>query len=320
MRHITLAAGMLLAAFAWSPHAARAQPGGPPAGATVTLVTAFGAGSAADIVARLLAAEFQPAMGQPVVVNNVTGAAGTIAANQVVRARPDGTTLLFSPIGPIAIQPSFMRNAGYTAADLTPVCMVNRAPLIMMTPQASGLRTLADVVARARQGSFPYGTTGVGTTPHLSMVMFARAAGVAMEHITYRGPAEVMVAFARGDVLVMNDHPSSIRANNLHPIATLAAERFPDFPDTPTFREAGFDLAMHIWHGLFAPRGTPEGVIQRFEELCARAVRSEAMRVGHERIATPIVHFGARDFARTVAEDSARMQRIIAENNLRAAE
>jgi tripartite-type tricarboxylate transporter receptor subunit TctC len=297
-----------------------ALPGAPRAQAPVTIVTAFGAGSAADIVARLLAAEFQPALGVPFVVNNVTGAAGTIAAAQVVRARPDGQTLLFTPIGPIAIQPSFMRNLGYATADLTPICMVNRAPLIMMTPQNSGLRSLADVVARARQGNFPYGTTGVGTTPHLSMVMFARAAGVQMEHITYRGPAEVMVAFARNDVLVMNDHPSSIRANNLHPIATLAAERFPDFPDVPTFREQGFDLAMHIWHGLFAPRGTPEAVIQRYEQACAQAVRSEAMRVGHERIQTPIVHFGARDFAAIVTADAQRMREIIEQNNLRAAE
>jgi tripartite-type tricarboxylate transporter receptor subunit TctC len=288
--------------------------------APITIVTAFGAGSAADIVARLLAAEFAPTLGTSVVVNNITGAAGTIAANAVVRARPDGQTLLFTPIGPIAIQPNFMRNAGYTAADLVPICMVNRAPLIMMTPPGSGLRTLADVIARARQGNFPYGTTGVGTTPHLSMVMFARAAGVTMEHITYRGPADVMVAFQRGDVLVMNDHPSSIRPNNLHAIATLAAERFPDFPDVPTFREQGFDLAMHIWHGLFAPRATPEAVIQRLEAACAQAVRSEAMRVGHERIATPIVHHGACDFARIVAEDSERMRRIIDENNLRQAE
>lgn len=293
---------------------ARPRPGPDP------IVTAFGAGSAADIVAGLLAAEFAPLLGVPVAENNITGAAGTIADNHVVRARPDGQTLLFSPIGPIAIQPGFMRNAGYTAADLIPICMVNRAPLIMMTPQNSGLRTLQDVIARARQGNFPYGTTGVGTTPHLSMVMFARAAGVQMEHVTYRGPAEVMIAFARGDVLVMNDHPSSIRANNLHVIATLAPERYPDFPDVPTFRELGFDIAMHIWHGLFAPRGTPEAAIQRIEAACARAVQSEAVRQGHERIATPIVHLGARDFARVVEEDSARMRRIIEENNLRQAE
>jgi tripartite-type tricarboxylate transporter receptor subunit TctC len=310
IRRALAAAALAVCLFAPS---ARAQ-------APITIVTAFGAGSAADIVARLLAAEFAPTLGANVVVNNITGAAGTIAANAVVRARPDGQTLLFTPIGPIAIQPNFMRNAGYTAADLVPICMVNRAPLIMMTPQNSGLRTLADVIARARQGNFPYGTTGVGTTPHLSMVMFARAAGVAMEHVTYRGPADVMVAFQRGDVLVMNDHPSSIRPNNLHAIATLATERFPDFPDVPTFREQGFDLAMHIWHGLFAPRATPEAMIQRLEAACAQAVRSEAMRIGHERIATPIVHYGARDFARIVAEDSERMRRIIDENNLRQAE
>ena len=99
----------------------------------------------------------------------------------MVHARPDRNTLLFSPIGPIAIQPSSMRNAGYHASDLAPVCMVNKAPLVMMTPPASGLRTVADVPAgaRAENGQMPYGTTGMGTTPHLSMVMWARAAGAA---------------------------------------------------------------------------------------------------------------------------------------------
>src|ERR687893_648583 len=104
----------------------------PPAGAQtpVTIVTSFGSASAADIVARLLAAEFTPMLGVPVVVKNVTGAAGTIAVNEAVRARPDGNTLLFSPIGPIAIQPNFMRNAGCRPTDVEPVCMVNKAPLV----------------------------------------------------------------------------------------------------------------------------------------------------------------------------------------------
>ncbi|GAA0581822.1 hypothetical protein GCM10009416_20350 [Craurococcus roseus] len=96
----------------------------------------------------------------------------------------------------IAIQPSFMRNAGYRATDLAPVCMVNKAPLAMMTPLVSGLRTVADVLARARaeNGRMPYGTTRMGTTPHLSMVMWARAAEVGLSHITHRGPADLMVA------------------------------------------------------------------------------------------------------------------------------
>jgi tripartite-type tricarboxylate transporter receptor subunit TctC len=304
--------GALLAA-ALSPAAAFAQ-------SAVTLVTNFGGGSTADIVARLLAAEFAPALGQPVVVTNVTGASGTIAVNQVLRSRPDGRTILFSPIGPIAIQPHFMRNAGYTAADLRPICMVARAPLVMMTPQNSGLRTLQDVIARAREGNMAYASTGVGTTPHLSMAMFARAAGLRMDHIPYRGVGEVLIAFQRGDVLVMNDHPSAIRANNLHPIATLDTERFPGLPDTPTFRELGYDLQMHNWHGVYAPRAVPDDVAARLEEACAQAVRSEAVRAGMERIQTPVVHLGARAFGELIARDSERMRRVIEENDLRQAE
>ena len=288
----------------------------------ITIVTSFGSASAADIVARLLATEFTPMLGTPVVVRNVSGAAGTIAANEVVRARPDGNTLLFSPIGPIAIQPNFLRNAGYRATDLAPVCMVNSAPLLMMTPASSGLRTVADVAARARaeNGQMPYDTTGMGTTPHLSMVMWARAAGVALSHITYRGPADVMVAFQQGSVLLMNDHPSSVRANGLHPIAVLSAERLPDFPDTPTMREAGFPIEMSIWHGLFAPAAAPAPVIARFESACERAAQAPAVRQGHERIQTPVVYLGARDFGRAVARDVETMRRIIEENGLRQAE
>lgn len=309
-----VAAGCFSAA-AWTVPPAKAQ-------APITIVTSFGSASAADIVARLLAAEFTPMLGVPVVVKNTTGAAGTIAANEVVRARPDGNTLLFSPIGPIAIQPSFMRNAGYRATDMAPVCMVNKAPLVMMTPPASGLRTVADVLVRARaeNDQMPYGITGVGTTPHLSMVMRARAAGVGLSHITYRGPADVMVAFQQGSVLIMNDHPSSVRANGLHAIAALSAERLPDFPDTPTMREAGFPIEMSIWHGLFAPAATPAPVVTRFEAACGRAVRAPAVVQGHERIQTPVVFLNARDFGAAVARDVEIMRRIIDENGLRQAE
>ena len=311
---IIIAAACSLGAALASP-AARAQ-------TPVTIITSFGSASAADIVARLLAAEFTPMLGTPVVVKNTTGAAGTIAVNEAVRARPDGNTLLFSPIGPIAIQPNFMRNAGYRPTDVEPICMVNKAPLVMMTPPNSGLRTVSDVAARARtqNGQMPYGTTGVGTTPHLSMVMWAKAAGVDLSHITYRGPADVMVAFQQGSVLIMNDHPSSVRANGLHPIAVLAAERLADFPDTPTMREAGFPIEMAIWHGLFAPKGTPAAVIARFEQACERAAKAPAVIGGHERIQTPVVYRGARDFGQEVARDVEIMKRIIDENGLRQAE
>lgn len=286
------------------------------------IVTSFGAGSAADIVARYLAPEFTAALGTPFVVKNTTGAAGTIAANEVVRARPDGLTLLFSPAGPIAIQPSFMRNAGYTTADLAPICNVNDAGLVMLTPRNSGLRTVADVVAKARaeRGQMPYATTGPGTNPHLSMVSFARAAGVEMSHITYRGPGDVMVAFQQGLVQVFNDHPSSARANDLHAIAVFTRDRMPEFPDAPTFRELGYELYFSIWHGLFAPAATPAAILDRLEAACERATRSPAVIAGHERIQTQVVFKGRAEFTRFVQSEAARMKSLIEEGGLRQAE
>ena len=145
--------------------AARAQ-------SPVVIVANFGPGAANDVAARLLAAEFGPDLGMPFVVKNTTGAAGTIGAAEVVRARPDGQTLLLSTIGPITVQPSFMRNAGYRATDLAPICQVSDAALVIQTPRGSGLRTLADLEARARAagGAMPFGSTGPGTLTHLSMV------------------------------------------------------------------------------------------------------------------------------------------------------
>jgi tripartite-type tricarboxylate transporter receptor subunit TctC len=288
----------------------------------VTIVTSFGAGSAADIGARLLAAEFSPVFGVPFVVKNVTGAAGTIAALEAIRARPDGNSLLFTPIGPIAIQPNFMRNLAYTARDVLPICQLNEAWLVMMTPQNSGLRTLRDVIARAREagGNMPFATTGPGTTPHISMVTWARLAGVQMTHISYRGPGDVMVAFQTGDVQLMNDHPSSVRPNNLHPIAVLAPTRMAEFPDAPTLRESGFDLTMSIWHGLFAPVGTPAPVIARLEAACEAASRSPAVIQGHERIQAPIAYLGAQAFAAKVTADVEAMRQRIEAGGLRAAE
>ena len=313
MRYRALAALALLGLAAALP--ARAQ-------APVVITTSFGPASAADIVARLLAAEFQPMWNTPVVVKNITGAAGTIAAAEVVRAKPDGLTVLFTPIGPIAIQPSFMRNAGYKASDLAPICMVNQSPLVMMTPQNSGLRTVADVIAKAKAmgGNMPFATTGPGTTPHLSMVTFARIAGIKLVHVPYKGPGDVMVAFQTGDVQIMNDHPSSVKMNNLHAIAVLGPQRLPDFPDAPTMAEAGTDVQFAIWHGLFAPKDTPPAILARFEAACEQAVKAPAMIEGHARIQTPIVYRGTREFAAMVAADAQRMASIIEEGGLRTAE
>ena len=288
----------------------------------ITIVVNFGAGAANDVAARLIAQEWTQSLGQPVIVKNTTGASGTLGALEVVRARPDGLTLLLSTIGPIAIQPHFMRNAGYAPRDLSPICQVSDAALVLQTPQNSGLRTLADVAARARaaRGDMPYGSSGPGTLTHLAMVAWLRPAGLAMTHVPFRSPGDVMLAFAQGSILVFADQPAAIRPNNLHPIAVFAAERLADFPEAPTMREQGHDIQMSIWQGFFAPAATPAPVLARFEAACAQVTQAASVRTGMERIQTPVVFRNARDFSAMVAADSERMRAMIEEGGLRQVE
>jgi tripartite-type tricarboxylate transporter receptor subunit TctC len=315
-RPLVALAVVLLAAAAAVPSTARAQP-------TNVITTNFGPAAATDLVARLLAAEFGPMFGQTFVVKNITGAAGTIAVNEVVRARPDGTNILLSPIGPITIQPHFMRNAGYRTTDLMPICMTTRAPLVLMTSDKTGFRGVGDVVARARQAPNPlnYGSTGPGTTPHLSMVHLSRMAGIPLTHIAYRGPSEVVIALQQGDVQLYADIPNLVlKESGMRAIAVLAPERTATFPDLPTMKEMGYDIDFSIWLGLFAPTGTPPAVIARYEAACEQATKSRGLIEGHERLQMPVLFRSARDFDAIVAADSARFQKIIDEGNLRQAE
>ncbi|WP_198370433.1 Bug family tripartite tricarboxylate transporter substrate binding protein [Roseomonas rosulenta] len=293
-----------------------------PALAQVQMIVNFAAGGPTDIVARMMQNEMGAALGQPVVVRNVAGAGGTIGTAEVARARPDGQTILFSPVGPIAIQPHFRRGLGYGLENLVAICQVADSPVVMMTPRTSGLRTVADVVARARaQGQgFPFASTGAGSIPHISNVAFMRLANIEMNHIPYRGSGEVMLAFQQGQVQLFTDQTLLIRQYELHPIAFLTERRNPDFPDTPTMREAGYDLVYTIWSGLYAPAGTPEAAMARLEAACERAIRNPEVVAGMARVAQPILYRNRTDFTAFSRSESEKFRTLIEAAGLRSAE
>lgn len=267
--------------------------------APITVVVNFVAGGPSDLMGRLLAPELSAAMGTQVVIKNSAGAAGGIGAAEVARARPDGTTLLLSPIGAMAIQPHFRADLPYRPTDFAPICQVADTPVVVMSAPGSPLRSLAEVVSRAREanGQFNFASTGPGSLPHIATVALARAASVPMTHIPYRGNAEAVTALLRGDVSIFADQPGTLRANNLQAVALLAERRTPEFPDTPTAREQGLDMIYSIWSGLFAPAGTPPEFLARMEAACERALRAPAVIEGFRRLATPIVFRNQRDFA-----------------------
>lgn len=302
------AAAMML--FAW------------PAAAQVQMVVNFAAGGPTDIVGRMMQNEMSAALGQPLVVRNVAGAGGTIGTAEVARARPDGQTILLSPVGPIAIQPHFRAGLSYGLQNFTAICQVADSPVVMMTPKTSGLRTVADVIARARaegQG-FPFASTGAGSIPHISNVALMRLAGVTMNHIPYRGSGEVMLAFQQGQVQLFTDQTLLIRQYDLHPIAFLTEARNPEFPQVPTMREQGFDLVYTIWTGLYAPAGTPEPVVARLEAACERTMRHPDVIAGMARVAQPILYRNRADFAAFSQSESEKFRALITAAGLRSAE
>ncbi len=289
-----------------------------PAAAQVTMVIAWPAGGATDISGRIMQPVLAEALGEPVIIRNVTGAAGTIGAAEVARARPDGKTILITPVGPMMIQPQLRRNVGYTPADFTPICQVLDSPVIMMTPKTSGLRTLADVIAKAKAqpGAFPYASTGPGTIPHISMVAFERLAGISMNHIPYRGSGQVMQAFGEGSVTLFNDQSNLIRQYDLHAIAIFNEARNPDFPDTPTMRELGHDLVYSIWTGIYGPAGMAPDLVARFERACLATMANAQVREGLARVQIPIVVRNAAEFAAFNRDQYARFGEVIRAANL----
>jgi tripartite-type tricarboxylate transporter receptor subunit TctC len=265
---ISSRAAVIAAALGWaavsSPIAFAAYPDKP-----ITVVVAWPAGGATDLVTRGIQDTFAKAVGGQIVVKNVVGAAGTIGAAEVAAATPDGYTLLMTPIGPMVIQPQRMKLT-YDPASFEPVCKLVDSPVLLMSPPNSRFKTVADVVAQAKaeDGKLAFASTGPGTIPHMSMIGFAKAAGVKLKHVPFKGSADVVQAMLSGTIELFTDQPNLVPQYNLTPIAVMADKRIPTYPNVPTTKEAGLDLRFSIWNALFAPKNTPADVLAKLEGAC----------------------------------------------------
>jgi tripartite-type tricarboxylate transporter receptor subunit TctC len=236
----------------------------------IRLVVPFAPGGTTDLVARLLAAGLQERLGQSVVVENRAGAGATVGSEMVARAAPDGYTLVMSNIASHGISPSVYRGRiRYDAvADFAHVALVVSNPTVWVANPRANIRTLADAAARARgAGGLDVATSGAGSSNHLLVVRMGQLIGTELNHIPFRGAGPAMQAVIAGQVPMMSDSlPSAanhIRQGSVVAVAMASAARHPSFPDVPTFREQGFDLASDSWFGLSAPAGTPAAVVER---------------------------------------------------------
>lgn len=246
------------------------------------IVVPWSAGGSVDIVGRVVAEALQAALGQPGVVENIPGAAGTIGADQVAKAAADGHTLLIGTSS-LAIDVAGGRKTPYDLQrDLAPVALVADTRSIVLVQPSAPYRTLADLVAaaKAQPGQLTYGTQGVGSPAHLFSELFCQAAGIKMLHVPYsrtRPAADLMA----GRLSVMfATAPSSIgqaKGGTLRPLAVTGTRRLAALPDVPTVAEAGVaGYEAGQWVGVFAPAATPAPVLERLGQAIVGAVSTPA--------------------------------------------
>jgi len=224
-------------------------------------------------------------------VENKAGAGGVIGTAAAARAAPDGYTLYMGSSGPLAISPSVYKAVGYDAVkDFAPITNVASVTQVMVTAPESKLDSIAALIAQAKQraGALQYGSGGNGTTSHLTMELFMQRAGLALNHVPYKGSPQAMVDVIAGRVDVMFDAIPGVLANvksgKLKALAVSSSQRSPFLPDVPTVAESGIrDFSTVGWIGLLAPAGTDTPIIERLHTAVTKILHTDATR---DRMAT----------------------------------
>jgi tripartite-type tricarboxylate transporter receptor subunit TctC len=263
----------------------------------ITLIVPFAPGGPTDIIARILSAAFQKSLGQSVIVDNRGGAAGNIGMATAARAAPDGYTLLLTSTA-IAVNPALFNNLGYDPfKDFAPISELVNAPNVIVVRADSGIRSIADLVARAKAkpGTFNYSSPGLGTKSHLTGEELKLRAGIEMTHVPYRGAGPAALAVLEGTTQVgsvaLAAAEALIQSHQLSALAVTGAKRWFSLPDVPTMIEAGYPgFVSDTFNALFAPAATPPAVVALLAKASQAALRTpealdQAHRAGFEVIA-----------------------------------
>jgi tripartite-type tricarboxylate transporter receptor subunit TctC len=253
---------------------------------TVRLVVPYAPGGGADAVARIIAKLAGESMGHSIVVENRGGAGSIVGTDLVAKAAPDGYTLLLGQSGPISINPAVYKSLPYDPVkELTPICMTNSYPYVLVINSKTPAKDLKEFVALAKEkaGEFNYGTTGVGAANHLMAELFCAQAGVKMTHIPYRGTALAVADCVAGNVTMVFGDPVSvlphINAGSLRAVAVSSPQRSPVTPTVPTTAESGYPGVEAVaWHGIFAPARTPQDIVDKLNVEIVKTLKNPEIK------------------------------------------
>lgn len=265
----------------------------------IKMIVPWAAGGDTDAIKRVVANALEKQLGQPVVVVNITGASGTVGAREAKNAPPDGYTIYsvhdyihttyYTGVSPVS----------YT--DFEPICLATSTPSILAAYGKAPWNSLRELLddARKRPGEITVGAT-LGSTSHFFPAMFEQAAGVKFKYVSYEGTAPRMTAMLGGHILMGETNLTQldkVRAGQMKLLAIATAKRHPEIPDVPTFKELGFDILYAVNRGLMAPKGTPEPILARLEDACAKAAKDPAVAESMRKQGTDVEFLGRKAYA-----------------------
>jgi tripartite-type tricarboxylate transporter receptor subunit TctC len=319
-RHLLASALLAGASFATAfglPLAAHAQGAFP--SKPVKIVVPFAPGGGNDVFARQLAKQMAETLGQQVIVDNRPGAGGTVGSDFAAKSAPDGYTLLLGHTGTLAINPALYPRLPYEAKTaFVAVGPLASAPLLLVVPSASPIKSVAELVsaARAKRGQLSFASSGNGTGGHLAGELLEEMAGVKLLHIPYKGTAPALTDLLGGQVdMMFSVIPPAlphVEAGKLRALAVTGAQRSGRVPQVPTVAEAGvrgYDNTLA--YGLMAPRGTPDAALKVLAGAMAKAVASPAFRESLKAEGAEPLAGNAADFEALMARESQKWARLI---------
>ena len=314
MQRRTFAAAALSAAC-WPAARAQAWPARP-----IKAVQGFAAGGNADTIARVVGNEMARGLGQPLVVEAVAGAGGTLASAAVARAAPDGYTLLLATGGHAVAGALYDKLPYKTVESFQMVSTVTFFPFLLVTSPNSKFRSLADVLAAARAApeSVAYGSAGVGSTHHLAGELMAKMAGVKLLHVPFRGDSASVTALLGGEIPLVIAPPTAVlgqlKAGKLRALAITGARRWPLMPEVPTVAEQGvpgFDVSS--WAGWMLPAGTPQPIVERLHAETQKALQTDAVKARLEEMGGEAHGSTPQDMTAMVAAELKKWTQVVAD-------
>jgi tripartite-type tricarboxylate transporter receptor subunit TctC len=288
----------------------------------VRFIVPLAPGGGLDFLARVVGEHISRTIGQQVVIENKTGAGGTIGIEAAAKSPPDGYTVLISNDN-VASAPHILKVNGDYLTDLLPVIQIARQPLVLGVHPSLGADSLADLVRAAKERpGLGYATSGAGTNQHVLGEWLAQIAGIKLDHVPYRGAGQAINDLVAGHVRLGILGPTALiphyKAGALRLVAQSSETRSPSLPDVPTFQEAGIKgLVLDIWYGVFVPAGTPSAIVARLNGEIDRSLADSAIRESLLQAANEPIGGTAEQFSRLVREDSEKYARLVRELNIK---